>query len=148
MDRIVEEIAMAAKRRNPRDPVRRFFLADEGTSPTSFLSRVAGVLRDVSRSVIHFDLPSGRFDAGEHLLGQLCQELDTDQLPHVSFSPNHPIHKRVAWISHHFGLRVGAPFLLLTYSPQHLATPGLGYEPLAARYFAKYPGGAPRPHGL
>jgi tetratricopeptide (TPR) repeat protein len=114
MDRITDEIAKAAKRRDPRDPVRRLLVADEGASPAPFFSRVTAALQAAGRSVLPIELPSGRFDAGEHLLGQLCQGLDAVRLPRASFSPNHPIHKRIAWIARDFGPLEAAPVLLLS----------------------------------
>lgn len=111
---LIEEIAADAQRRDPRNPLRRWFLADPHATPSVFLQKVGEALREAKRDVIHFQLPSGHLDAGEHLLGQLCQGVDVDRLRPAAFSPSYPIHKRISWISQWLGASPSAPVLLLS----------------------------------
>ncbi|HSN97277.1 MAG TPA: hypothetical protein VLS89_03230 [Candidatus Nanopelagicales bacterium] len=113
IDEIVEDVRFRASRRRSRSPARWLLRRSVDADPSSFFRELGEILAEEGRKVVTFSLPRSSLDAGEHLLGQLCQSFDVGRLPQASFSAVHPLHKRIEWIARHLGAERSAPFLLL-----------------------------------
>jgi hypothetical protein len=117
-EEIVEQIVSDVRATETSRPVRRLLRVTPGGEAGAFVHTLTAALEKEGRRAVRFDLPVYDIDAGEHVLGQLCQALGLEALPMRTWDWRRTIHERVGAVTRDLaGHGADAPAIVL-YIPR------------------------------
>jgi tetratricopeptide (TPR) repeat protein len=114
----LEQITGAVRDSRPDAPVHRLLRVPPGGEGRQFVQDLAKALAEAGRRVVRLDLPEHDLDAGEHVLGQLCQALGLDAVPRLAWEERRTIHERVAGVTSEIGKAPEDAPVLALYVPR------------------------------